>query len=386
MLTDVGIRSALRAGGNRLLTDGGKRGSGRLTLSIRDGVRPEWYAVKWIEGKRRSVKIGTFPDMSLSDARERFKDGVTFIKPQRRATLEQLIEDYSAHLESKGKRSTDEIRRTLNRMAEVIGKSKAANEVTTSDIVEAIRPIYAGGAPSMADHMRGAMHACYGWVLKSQNDYRTHSELKERFGLTSNPASGIPTEPKVKGDRWLSTDELVSFWKWLHIGYRNSNRNTDPRNLVALQVLILTGQRVEEVLRIDTSMVDRQLRVIDWQTTKTGNEHILPATGQVLRRLTWCKRTGEGTYFNADDSTLRMICKSFVYHSGIEPFTTRDLRRTWKTLAGLAGVSKTDRDRVQNHRNGDVSSKHYDRYDYLNEKRSALEAWESWFMDKIKAT
>lgn len=374
MLTDAGIRSALRAGGNRLLTDGGKRGSGRLVLSIRTDVRPEWYAVKWIEGKRRTVKIGTFPDMSLSDARERFKDGVTFIKPQKRATLERLIEDYTAHLEAKGKRSAPEIRRTLFRMADAIGRTKPANEVTTSDIVEAIRPIYASGAPSMADHMRGAIHACYGWVLKSQNDYRTTSPLIERFGIASNPASGIPTEPKVKGERWLSIDELVAFWKWLHVGSRKPNRNTDPRNLVALQVLILTGQRVEEVLRIDTSMVDRQLRVIDWPKTKTGNEHVIHATAQVLRRLTWCKRTGSGTYFDSDDSTLRMICKAFVHDSGIEPFTTRDIRRTWKTLAGVAGVNKTDRDRVQNHSNGDVSSKHYDRYDYLPEKRMALEA------------
>lgn len=384
MLTDAGIRAALRAGGNRLLTDGGKRGSGRLVLSIRADVRPEWYAVKWIEGKRRTVKIGTFPDMSLSDAREQFKSGVSFIKPQKRATLAQLIEDYTAHLEAMGKRSTDEIRRTLNRMADSIGRTKPANEVTTSDIVEAIRPIYASGAPSMADHMRGAMHACYGWVLKSQNDYRTDSELKERFGITANPASGIPTEPKGKGDRWLSVDELVAFWKWLHIGGRNANRNTDPRNLVALMVLILTGQRVEEILRIDTSMVDRHIRVIDWPKTKTGNEHVIPATARVMRLLTWCRRTGNGTYFDSDDATLRMICKAFVREAKIEPFTTRDLRRTWKTLAGAAGISKTDRDRVQNHSSGDVSSKHYDRYDYLPEKRAALEEWERWFFSRMK--
>jgi hypothetical protein len=34
------------------------------------------------------------------------------------------------------------------------------------------------------------------------------------------------------------------------------------------------------------------------------------------------------------------------------------------------------RDRIQNHALNDVSSKHYDRYEYLPEKRRALEAWE----------
>ena len=39
--------------------------------------------------------------------------------------------------------------------------------------------------------------------------------------------------------------------------------------------------------------------------------------------------------------------------------TDRDLRRTWKTLAGRAGVPKEIRDRIQNHSFQDVSSKSY---------------------------
>lgn len=113
-----------------------------------------------------------------------------------------------------------------------------------------------------------------------------------------------------------------------------------------------------------------------------GTKTLTDGGKRVLRRLTWCKRTGSGCYFDADDSTLRSICKAFVHDSGIEPFTTRDIRRTWKTLAGAAGINKSDRDRVQNHSNGDVSSKHYDRYDYLPEKRAALTAWEDWLFSR----
>lgn len=43
---------------------------------------------------------------------------------------------------------------------------------------------------------------------------------------------------------------------------------------------------------------------------------------------------------------------------------------------GEAGISKDIRDRIQNHALNDVSSKHYDRYDYLTEKRRALDTWE----------
>ena len=59
----------------------------------------------------------------------------------------------------------------------------------------------------------------------------------------------------------------------------------------------------------------------------------------------------------------------------VTSWVPKDLRRTWKTRAGELGISKFTRDRVQNHVIGDVSEKHYDRYDYLPEKRAALEAW-----------
>ena len=42
-------------------------------------------------------------------------------------------------------------------------------------------------------------------------------------------------------------------------------------------------------------------------------------------------------------------------HPDFTPFTARDLRRTWKTLAGDAGIPKEMRDRLQNHaQRGDV--------------------------------
>jgi integrase len=65
----------------------------------------------------------------------------------------------------------------------------------------------------------------------------------------------------------------------------------------------------------------------------------------------------------------------FCQHTGMEPFQPRDLRTTFKTLTGEIGISKEIRDRIQNHAFSDVSSKHYDRYEYLVEKRTALKRW-----------
>jgi len=67
-----------------------------------------------------------------------------------------------------------------------------------------------------------------------------------------------------------------------------------------------------------------------------------------------------------------------------ERFTPRDIRRSAKTLMGEAGLSKEIRDRIQGHAFSDVSSKHYDRFDYRTEKQAAMKKWERWLNQQIK--
>jgi hypothetical protein len=49
--------------------------------------------------------------------------------------------------------------------------------------------------------------------MKSEHDYRATSP--RRFHIPFNPASGIPTEPKVRGNRWLDEVEFASLYWWL---------------------------------------------------------------------------------------------------------------------------------------------------------------------------
>ena len=58
-----------------------------------------------------------------------------------------------------------------------------------------------------------------------------------------------------------------------------------------------------------------------------------------------------------------------------DPPSPHDLRRTLETRMAALGIPKDHRDRVLNHVPADVGSKHYDRHDYLAEKRTALTRW-----------
>jgi hypothetical protein len=55
------------------------------------------------------------------------------------------------------------------------------------------------------------------------------------------------------------------------------------------------------------------------------------------------------------------------------PFTPGDLRRTVETRLAAAGIAKDVRAQLQSHGLGGVQDRHYDRHDYLPEKRAALE-------------
>lgn len=65
------------------------------------------------------------------------------------------------------------------------------------------------------------------------------------------------------------------------------------------------------------------------------------------------------------------------------PFDLRDIRRTCETMLTKIGVSKDLRAQLLSHGLSGVQDAHYDRHDYLDEKRSALLTWET-YLGKIR--
>ena len=56
-------------------------------------------------------------------------------------------------------------------------------------------------------------------------------------------------------------------------------------------------------------------------------------------------------------------------------FELRDLRRTCETMLAAMGVSKDIRAQLQSHGLSGVQQRHYNRHEYMLEKRAALEKW-----------
>ncbi len=87
-----------------------------------------------------------------------------------------------------------------------------------------------------------------------------------------NPAAGIPTELKVRGTRWLTGDEFVTLYRWLE----HPTAPVHPPYSRAVRVLMLTGQRVEEIARLHVDQWDAKEEIIDWSKTKNGKPYAIP--------------------------------------------------------------------------------------------------------------
>jgi integrase len=393
-LTDAGIRYALRrvekSRKQEALADGEGRGTGRLVLILKPmptRVTAEWMAQQWRNGRRTKSKIGSYPTLSLSDAREVFKrdfaglilkgSSIKAAGDTRPGTVADLFEAYVEHLKTSNKSSWPDAEVNLNNAADVLGRKRIARDVTPDDVLGVLRPIYERGKRSMADHVRSYIRSAYSWGMKSEHDYRSASP--RRFKLVNNPAAGIPTEPKVVGMRWLKEEEFVHLYRWLEC----PDAPVHPPYTRAVRILMLTGQRVEEIAALHVDQWDAKARIIDWSKTKNGKPHAIPVPPIAADLIESIVPNKFGWYFPSAKDPSQPVSAGTLYsfmwrqrdRGAIPVVTNRDLRRTWKTLAGKAGVPKEIRDRLQNHTLQDVSSKSYDRWNYMPEKRDGMQKW-----------
>lgn len=396
-LTDGEIRRALKqveqTGKQLSLVDGEGHGTGRLVLvmkSMPTRVTADWMVQQWRDLKRLKKKLGSYPSMSLSKAREVFiRDFADMIQKGRSikvagdtrpGTVADLFEAYVAHLKASEKSSWKEAEKVLNRIADTFGRARPAREIEPDEITDVIRPIYDRGKRSMADHVRSYIRSAYSWGLKSEHDYRSASQ--RRFRLVYNPAAGIPTEPKNVGTRWLDEEEFLSLYRWLEC----PDTPVHPPYTRAVRILMLTGQRVEEIARLHVDQWDAKERIIDWSKTKNGKPHAIPVPEVAAELIESIKPNAHGWFFPSATNPTKPVTHGTLYafmwrqreREVIPVVTNRDLRRTWKTLAGKAGLSKEIRDRLQNHTLQDVSSKSYDRWNYMPEKRAAMKKWNAF--------
>jgi integrase len=403
MITEKQVKAAIREASavrsSIELKDPGERGAGRFTLIIRpmkSRIAAEWYSIWYRDGRRTKAKLGSYPTMTVAEAREKFRTeyaraGVGRNRQASTGTVEALFQAYVDSLRRDGKRSADIAEYILlspkSGAAKAIGANRLAADIMPGDITPHLAAIHDRGAGAHANAALAYIAAAFNFGLKAEHDF-TNQGASVTWGLKFNPAAAIrPAGGRRAGDRFLSPKEFRTVWLWLE--------SYQGRSMLAAALLLklATGQRSEEILRINDARYDRATAIVSWETTKTGVPHSIPLPRQAVPILNRLPANSCGLFFpNRSNPALpanyhglhNVIGKFLSEHPNFEHFTARDLRRTFKTLAGDAGISKDMRDRLQNHAEAGVSAKHYDRYDYLDEKREAMARW-SAYLDLVIA-
>lgn len=352
------------------------------------------------DGKRKQVALGPYPKVTLAAGRIKAaamralvdagqdpavekKQGIEKRMADRTlGTLGELMALYADDLELDGKRSAKEVRRITAKDIPEAFLKRPAHLITRDNVLDILTPIAQRGSLIHSDNVRAYLRAAFELGLNASSMTRWRGKAAA-FNITSNPVMTIrkSVSRKARGDRNLSPTEIKTLWE--------TDKLSRPMHL-ALLFILATGQRVEEILETTWSEFDfaEKLWTIPGERRKTSNmttePHLVPLTYLHIALLKAIKEeTAHKTLlFPANGvegprryDSLGHAVRRFIAASDMATFSPRDLRRTFKTIAGSFGLPLEIRNRLQGHAMTDVGSVHYDRYGYMAEKRAAMMVW-----------
>lgn len=416
MLTVRGI-ATMKAG--TWAADPAARGAGRLQVrKLASGEAAFYYRYTAPDGERVRLPIGS--GLTLADAREqaaqlsrRYQGGDrdlrAVIEAEHReedrqraakvkeaaaaearaaATLGALLSAYVDQLKRDGKDSARAVETAVTRHIEKAWPklwATPAADVTMDDLLSVVARVADAGKLREAAKLRSYVRAAYAAAIRARQSAQGLAALRD-LKITSNPARDLVT---IEGasqsrERALSVAELRAYWR------RIVALPGIPGALLRFH-LLTGGQRVRQLGRLTVDDLDsdaQSVRIMDKKgRRKVARIHDVPlidAAAEALRAMGHDQEPGYLFTLTAGSTpagyeSLRdhlVTVRTDMAEAGeLEkgPFTVGDLRRTIETRLAAAGVTREDRSQLQSHGLGGVQNRHYDKHEYLSEKRAALE-------------
>lgn len=359
--------------------------------------------------KPRKFTIGRFPDYSLAEAREeamelarsvrRGTDPAEERKQAKARALDkgdtvsaQLDEFLKNYVRKNGKPNTiAQYEQVIEAEIRPAWGDRKIGSITRRDVIDLLDALVDRGVTTHANRVFSSTRKFFNWLV-------------EKDRLPASPCAGVKAPVKEKGrERILSGDEIR--WLWLA---------TNEGDLFdyCVRILLLSAQRRMEIgglLEPEIHGDDEAPHILlPPERTKNGLEHMVPLTRTIAFELKdardWAaenpldksspdrdlifrlKPTSGWTKLKARlDARMLYYAKLEAERDGRNPeavtipnWTIHDLRRTAASRMAKLKVEPHIIEALLNHITGKVSgvARVYNRYEYFDEKRDALERWE----------
>jgi integrase len=362
-LTDLDIRTWIKTGEH--FEQKGDGDGLYLCFPARFAV-PVWKLRYRLAGKQRILNLGSYRDLSLSDARKtakemrarvalgfdpagekqaRKREAVAKIEAQRSAvTVAALADEYfAARILGRWKHPNIVRARIEKDIKPHIGRLPVG-EVSPKHVDAMLKAIVARGAPTMAtDVMR--------WT-KRIFDYAVKREM-----VPYNPAAAFdPSDAGGKEEartRWLTRAELATLLRAMKTAKGWTHENT-----LTVKLLLMLAVRKSELIcaRIEEFDLEAAVWHLPGNRTKTGAAIDIPLPHQAVAILRDLVRLAEGSAWllparkmqdrmipHIDLNTVgAALAKHIRPQLGdCAPFTVHDFRRTARTHLEALGVLPT---------------------------------------------
>jgi integrase len=347
-------------------------------IRIREGGSRTWIYRYRRGSKQRSMKLGSAKSVPLSVARDNAKkleaevklggDPALKIQTANLAadnTFEVLANQYLEARKSKWRpKSYTQITRHLLKYAKPLHRLPIT-AVSQRNIANLLTEITKDSGEATSNRVRSTLGSLFGWVIKEG------IRLPE-----GNVASYTNKHQEKSRDRVLADAELKTIWK--------SCPDSDFGAIIKL--LILTGQRANEIGGLCWDEVHDEQIVLPSRRTKNKRAHVVPLSDPTKAVLEQFRADGRTHVFGRIDSGgfdgwgyAKRTLDAHIANGGkpLEHWTVHDLRRTLATRMAELGVQPHIVEAVLNHVSGHKGgiAGIYNRATYDKEKREALNLW-----------
>jgi integrase len=343
-------------------------------IRLREGGSRTWIYRYRIGSKQRAMKLGSAKSIPLAVARKMASEQEAEVRlggdPALKKETANLAADNTLgvlanqYLEARKSRwrskSYAQYQRHLLKYAQPLHRLPIT-AVSQRNIANLLTEITKESGEPTSNRLRSTLCSLFGWVIKEG------IRLPE-----GNVASYTNKHQEQARDRVLSEAELKQIWKAC----------PDSDFGAIIKLLILTGQRANEIGGLRWDEVHDEQIVLPSARTKNKRAHIVPLSDPARAILDQFRAHGRTHVFGRADSTgfdgWGFAKRNLDARGGpLEHWTIHDIRRTVATRMAELGVQPHIIEAVLNHVSGHKGgiAGIYNRATYDKEKSGALNLW-----------